>query len=117
MGRNIVETIVGGLVLVVAALFYWQRRIVTKVSAQARALRESEERFRLLVEGVSDYAILMLDPLGLVVSWNEGARYLKGYTDGREARAREIVTELEQFRSLFASQAAGRNVSPLPVRV
>ncbi len=40
---------------------------------------QSEERFRLLVQGVKDYAILMLDPKGLVVSWNEGAQRIKGY--------------------------------------
>jgi len=44
------------------------------------ALRESEERFRLLVDGVADYAIYMLDPAGKVVSWNQGAERLKGYT-------------------------------------
>ncbi len=41
---------------------------------------QSEERFRLLVQGVKDYAILMLDPEGRVVSWNEGAQRIKGYT-------------------------------------
>ena len=40
----------------------------------------SEERFRLLVEGVSDYAIFMLDPQGIITSWNPGAQRLKGYT-------------------------------------
>jgi PAS domain S-box-containing protein len=43
------------------------------------ALRQSEERFRLLVEGVRDYAIFMLDPEGHVMSWNIGARRIKGY--------------------------------------
>ena len=42
-------------------------------------LRESEERFRLLVQGVQDYAIFMLDPDGRVASWNEGAERLKLY--------------------------------------
>ena len=42
-------------------------------------LRESEERFRLLVEAVQDYAIFMLDPQGKVSSWNKGAERLKGY--------------------------------------
>jgi PAS domain S-box-containing protein len=42
-------------------------------------LRDSEERFRLLVSGVKDYAIFMLDPEGRIVSWNEGARRIKGY--------------------------------------
>src|SRR3712207_2984606 len=42
-------------------------------------LRESEERFRLLVEGVRDYAIFMLDPEGRVTTWNPGAQRIKGY--------------------------------------
>src|SRR4028118_2298048 len=42
-------------------------------------LRQSEERFRLLVEGVKDYAIFMLDPHGHITTWNEGARRIKGY--------------------------------------
>jgi PAS domain S-box-containing protein len=44
-------------------------------------LRQSEEHFRLLVEGVQDYAIYMLDPDGLVSSWNAGATRIKGYED------------------------------------
>ena len=43
------------------------------------ALRQSEERFRLLVEGVLDYAIFVLDPGGIVSSWNRGAEKIKGY--------------------------------------
>lgn len=43
------------------------------------ALRQSEERFHLLVDSVQDYAILMLDPEGRVATWNAGARRLKGY--------------------------------------
>jgi PAS domain S-box-containing protein len=43
-------------------------------------LRDSEERFRLLVESVRDYAIFMLDTDGRIVSWNAGAEHLKGYT-------------------------------------
>src|SRR3954464_6982565 len=39
-----------------------------------------EERFRLLVESVKDYAIFMLDPEGRVVSWNAGAERIKGYS-------------------------------------
>lgn len=44
------------------------------------ALRRSEERFRLLVQGVKDYAIYMLDPEGNVSSWNAGAERIKGYS-------------------------------------
>ncbi|HEX9936108.1 MAG TPA: PAS domain S-box protein [Longimicrobium sp.] len=44
------------------------------------ALRESEERFRLLVQSVKDYAIFLLDPEGYVNSWNDGAARIKQYT-------------------------------------
>lgn len=44
-----------------------------------QALHESEERFRILVEGVHDYAIYMLDPEGNVTNWNSGAALIKGY--------------------------------------
>jgi PAS domain S-box-containing protein len=43
------------------------------------ALRDSEERFRLLVSGVRDYAIFLLEPDGTIASWNEGAERLKCY--------------------------------------
>ena len=43
-------------------------------------LRASEQRFRMLVEGVVDYAIFMLDPNGFVTNWNPGAARIKGYT-------------------------------------
>ena len=42
------------------------------------ALGQSEERYRLLVEGVRDYAIFMLDPTGHVLTWNAGAQRFKG---------------------------------------
>jgi PAS domain S-box-containing protein len=54
-------------------------RDLTEKRVQERALRQSEERFRCIVEGVSDYAIFTLDPKGNVTSWNAGARLLKGY--------------------------------------
>src|SRR5262249_60222172 len=47
--------------------------------AAQNALLESERRFRMLVEGVVDYAICMLDPSGVVTNWNAGAERLKGY--------------------------------------
>jgi PAS domain S-box-containing protein len=60
-------------------------RDVSDRKQQEEELRRSEERFRLLVEGVQDYAIYMLDPEGTVTSWNAGARRIKGY------EAQEIV--------------------------
>jgi len=66
------------------------------------ALRQSEERFRLLIESVQDYAIFMLDPEGTVTSWNVGAQRIKGYERD------EIVGK--HFSCFFTAEdiAAGR---------
>ena len=60
--------------------FFIQVQDVTGQRAAEEQLRQSEERFRLLVEAVEDYAIFMLDPGGHVVSWNNGAQRINGYT-------------------------------------
>ena len=55
---------------------------VTERNLVEKALRESEERYRELIQGVKDYAIFMLSPSGQVVSWNQGAERIKGYKAG-----------------------------------
>jgi PAS domain S-box-containing protein len=44
-----------------------------------QSLKASDERFRLLLSGIKDYAVYMLDPQGNVITWNEGAQKIKGY--------------------------------------
>ena len=62
-------------------------RDLTERRRQEEILRRSEERFRLLVDRVKDYAIFMLTPEGRVATWNEGAQRIKGYS------ANEIIGE------------------------
>jgi PAS domain S-box-containing protein len=77
-----------------------------QLEASFGQLRESERRFRLLVEAVTDYAIYMLDETGHVVKWNPGAERLKGYTDA------EI---LGQHLSRFYTEEDRRNGVPAQV--
>ena len=55
------------------------QRSTREARSHQESLRESEERFRLMVEGVKDYAIFMLDPGGHVTTWNVGAERIEGY--------------------------------------
>ena len=84
-------------------------RDLTRRRDAEQALRRSEEIFRLLVSGVKDYAIFMLDPLGRIETWNEGAQRIKGY------RPDEIIGE--SFEKFYppADIAAGKPARELEI--
>jgi PAS domain S-box-containing protein len=76
-------------------------------------LRQSEERFRLIVQTVKDYAIFMLDPQGNVATWNEGARRIKGY-NADEIIGRHFSTfyphaDLERGKPAWELEVAARD--------
>lgn len=81
---------------------------VTEEKKAERALTESEQRNRLLIDGVRDYAIYMLDPAGRVASWNPGAERIKRYrTDEIVGRHFEtFYTEEDRVAGLPAAALA-----------
>jgi PAS domain S-box-containing protein len=77
-----------------AALEENVRERTRELEAALNRLQESERSFELLVDSVTDYALFMLDPTGRIVSWNSGAKRIKGYT------AEEIIGQnFERFYS------------------
>jgi diguanylate cyclase (GGDEF)-like protein/PAS domain S-box-containing protein len=90
-------------VSIAAAILIGLGLFTTLVSRRARAARAASERmFSILVNGVTDYAIYMLNPDGTVANWNEGARRAKGYT------ADEIVGQHFACFHTEADRAAGK---------
>jgi len=82
---------------------------ITAQRAATLREREQEERFRMLVDSLRDYAIFMLDPAGRVSSWNSGAERLKGYT------AEEIVGR--HFSAFYPAEdvASGKPATELRI--
>ncbi|MGA8057709.1 MAG: PAS domain S-box protein [Candidatus Binataceae bacterium] len=74
-----------------------------QLAASTTKLEETERRFRLLVEAVTDYAIFMLDPAGNIVNWNAGAERIKGY------RPEDIIG---QHYSIFYTEEDRRSGRP-----
>ena len=78
-------------------------RDLTERKEYEEHLRQSEERYRSLVEQVIDYGIFMLDEKGRIISWNEGARRIKGYT------AQEVIGK---YFSIFYTEEDILNGKP-----
>jgi PAS domain S-box-containing protein len=95
IGLNPIETDEGPMVL----------SAIVDITARKEpelALRESEQRYSLLVDGVTDYAIYMLDPRGIVTNWNRGAQRIKGY------RTEEIVGQ--HFSCFYTEEDRAANL-------
>jgi PAS domain S-box-containing protein len=84
-------------------------RDLTERRSAEEELRESEERNRLIVQSVRDYAIFMLDPKGNVATWNEGARRIKGY------EAKEIIGR--HFSTFYPEEDIERGKPPWELEV
>ena len=72
-------------------------------------LRRSEEKFRLLVGGIRDYAVFMLDPEGRIATWNEGAESIKGY------KAEEIIGQ--HFSRFYPQEAVDAKFPQMELEV
>ncbi len=83
-------------VLIAAAAVWSSQRASHRRRSVEEALRNGEEQYRMLLDGVRDYAIFMMDPQGRIVSWNAGAERVKGY------RADQIIGH--DFASFFPAE-------------
>jgi PAS domain S-box-containing protein len=85
------------------------RKAMQRTEAIALSLRESQENYRLLVEGVEDYAIFMLDPQGYITTWNVGAERIKGY------KTAEILGK--HFSILFTPEEIERHAAEQELQI
>jgi PAS domain S-box-containing protein len=87
----------------------FENSAVENVAATSHSTRANDELLRLLVESVRDYAIFMLDPQGIVLTWNTGAEALKGYQAG------EIIGQ--HFSKFYPEDAIAKNWPAHELRV
>jgi PAS domain S-box-containing protein len=95
---------------------YQVREHLARQAEAQRAIREAQERFRLLVDNIKDYAIFMIDAEGRVASWNSGAEHMLGYSADEivgESATRFFMPEDRQVleREMGEAQASGRATS------
>ncbi|MGC1414508.1 MAG: ATP-binding protein [Candidatus Acidiferrum sp.] len=81
----------------------------TELARESEERKQGDEKFRLLVMGVKDYAILMLDPGGRITTWNEGAEHIKGY------RADEIIGE--HFSKFYTPEAVAQGKPSMELKI
>jgi len=103
---SFIITFGGGSIL---ALFVRRRMFDTCQKEHDEVLRRRDQNLRRVVWGVKDYAILMLDPKGLVITWNEGAERIKGY------RAEEIIGC--HFSTFYPAYAIAQGKPSLELKV
>jgi PAS domain S-box-containing protein len=82
---------------------------VTERKLRENLLRESEESLRLLIEGVKDYAILMLDVEGKILKWNSGVEIITGY------KAEELIGQ--HFSCFFSSEDIAKNIPQKEIEI
>ncbi|GGY37531.1 CHASE domain-containing protein [Pseudoduganella albidiflava] len=101
-------SIVRGLASTRARALQMAQQITRELQLQQRAVRQSEERFRLFTASVRSHAIIFLDAAGRVEAWNDGAANLFGHADGEAiGRALDLWADPERGRALLAEAAAG----------
>lgn len=100
--KPVVPEVLKAKVSVFVDLFHMNERLKLK------AIQQSEERFRLLVESMQDYAIFMLDPEGRVTSWNTGAEKIEGF------KHEEIVGE--PFSRFYTAEDRAQGLPELALR-
>ena len=86
-------------------------RDISERKAAEEALAHSERQFRTLVAGVVDYALIMLDPNGVITNWNAGAEHIKGYT------ADEIIGQHMSVFYTGPDRAAGAPMTALQTAI